>query len=196
MGFKICLDNPECLGYPYNMLIGPKNWQIALHALDEALVDRKMKRDLIVCGGSALLILDVIDRETRDVDVISPDVDIQLKEASLEVAKKLSLPHDWINDGPKNLANELLIDWRKRVDLLFQGRALTLQVLGRIDLIATKIYAFCDREDDFQDVLKLKPNSQELEGVYAWVLERDASAYWPERVDACFARLRKTLYGR
>lgn len=138
------------------------------------------------------MILDVIDRETKDVDVLSPEVDLQLKEASVEVAKKLSLPHDWINDGPKSLENELLNDWRKRLDLLFQGKALTLQVLGRIDLIATKIYAFCDREDDFQDVLKLKPSNQELENV--WVLGRDASAYWPERVDTCFARLRKALY--
>jgi hypothetical protein len=178
------------------MFIGPKNWRVALQALDQALDDRKISRSLIVCGGTALLVLDVIDRETRDIDVICPEVDPDLKEIALEVAKRLSLPHDWINDGPKALAKELIEGWKARVELLFQGKALTLHVLGRIDLIATKVYAFCDREDDYQDVIKLKPTSQELDGIYSWVIDRDTSSYWPERVDSCFARLRRSLHGK
>jgi hypothetical protein len=176
------------------MLIGPKNWQAALQKLDETLLQRNIQRDLIVCGGTALLILDIIDRETRDIDVVSPELDAELKKAATEVARMLSLPDDWINDGPKSLASELLEGWRMRVKPLFQGKALTLHVLGRVDLVATKIYAFCDREDDFQDVLKLKPTTQELDEIYPWVLERDASSFWPERVFTCFARLRKSLH--
>jgi len=162
---------------------------------DQVLLDRKMSRDLIVCGGTALLVLDVIERETRDVDVVSPEVDQDLKDASIEVAKKLSLPHDWINDGPKDLAKDLLVGWKSRIEPLFQGKALTLYVLGRMDLMATKIYAFCDREDDYQDVIKMKPTPQELDEIYPWVMERDASSYWPDRVDSCFARLRRGLHG-
>lgn len=190
------MDNPYCMDYPNIMFIGPKNWKIALQTLDKELENRKAVRDLIVCGGTALLVLDVIDRETRDIDVVCPEVDLELRSAAVAVAKKLLLPHDWINDGPKSLANDLLVGWKERVELIFQGKALTLYALGRVDLLATKVYAFCDREDDYQDVLKLKPTSDELEKVHPWVIERDASPHWPVRVESCFARLRKKLYGK
>ena len=110
----------------------------------------------------------------------------------MDIPYCLGYPHIMLI-GPKSLASELLDGWRERIELLFQGKALNIQVLGRIDLVATKIYAFCNREDDFQDVLKLKPTVQELERIYPWVLERDASSFWPERVDSCFARLRRSL---
>ena len=86
------------------MLIGPENWQQALHALDQALYKQNTHRELIVCGGTALLVLEIIDRETRDIDVVSPELDTEFKKIALEVATQLALPHDWINDGPKSLA--------------------------------------------------------------------------------------------
>jgi hypothetical protein len=178
------------------MLIGPKNWKDALQAVDQILFDQKMTRELVVCGGTALLVMNLIERETRDIDVICPDVDPGLKSIAAEVSKTLSLPEDWINNGPKSLENELLTDWEKRLELIFKGQALTIRALGRIDMIATKIYAFCDREDDYQDVLKLKPTAKELESVFEWVIERDASSYWPERVNSCFERLRRVLHGK
>ncbi len=178
------------------MNIGPNNWMKALQSLDKALTRRRITRELIVCGGTALLLLDVIDRETRDIDVVCPDVDSDLKSAASEVAKELLLPEDWINDGPKDLANDLISGWRDRIELLFKGDSLVLYVLGRIDLLATKVYAFCDREDDYPDVIKLKPTLEELEKIYPWVIERDASPYWPDRVEACFSRLKKRLHGK
>ena len=176
------------------MLIGPKNWHIAVSTLDDILFDLKESRHLVVCGGTALLILDIIQRETRDIDIIVPEVDPILRNVANAVAKKLSLPQDWINDGPKTLADELTTGWRERVQRLYQGKALTIDALGRIDLLATKMYAFCDREDDFQDVINLRPTQSELKQIYPWVMDRDASDLWPNRVASCFKRVEKVLY--
>ncbi len=58
------------------------------------------------------------------------------------------------------------------------------------------MFAFCDREDDLIDLVKMRPSGKELDGIFDWVMERDASVYWPDRVRDCFERLRKRLgYG-
>ena len=161
--------------------------------LDEELSKLGEARTLMVCGGTALIVLKVSDRATRDVDVVEPKIDPALKEIATRVGREFGLEDNWLNDGPSSLATELVNGWRARTVSIFAGRSLELRSLGRGDLLATKLYAFCDREDDFSDVLDLKPSKEELAGLFSWVLARDASSLWPKRVEECFARIRKSF---
>lgn len=169
------------------------NAEQVLVRLDEELVTAGEKRSLIICGGGALIVMKVIERRTRDVDVVAPEIDPLLKKLAVLVGKEFGLSENWLNNGPASLVRDLTTGWQNRTVPVFAGKALELQALGRSDLLATKLYAFCDREDDLDDVLRLKPSKEELDSLFPWVLERDGSAYWPARVEDCFNRLRKKL---
>jgi hypothetical protein len=174
-------------------MLSKKNYTKILKRFDEELIARKEKRSLILCGGSVLIVMDIVDRQTRDVDVVEPELDSTLKEVAKKLATEFGLSENWLNNGPESLRRDLLKNWKKRIVTIFKGKALVLQALGREDLLATKLFAFCDREDDWQDVLKLKPTKDELERLFPWVLERDGSPYWPKRVEDCFKRIKKEM---
>jgi hypothetical protein len=174
-------------------MLEPENTEPVLIRLDEELTKVGEKRSLIICGGGALIVMKVIERRTRDVDVIAPEVDLLLKKLAAQVGKEFGLSDNWLNNGPASLVSDLSAGWQKRTVPVFAGKALELRALGRPDLLATKLYAFCDREDDLDDVLKLRPTNEELEALFPWVLERDGSPYWPKRVEDCFKRLRGKL---
>ncbi len=174
-------------------MLGPENTAETLNELDRELVARGEERTLIACGGGALLAMQIIERQTRDLDVIVPKIDPVLGAAAEAVARKLGLSTNWLNNGPESLTRDLLPGWEERSVPIFKGKALEVRALGRSDLIATKMYAFCDREDDFEDLLRIKPTREELEAIRTWVLERDGSHLWPGRVAECFARLGKAL---
>ena len=62
-------------------------------------------------GGSALNLLGYIDRQTRDVDIIKPEL-FDTKQASIDFAKTLPyLQDDWLNNGPALLDDILPVDW-------------------------------------------------------------------------------------
>ena len=170
-----------------------ENQDAVLKRLDEELGKQGEKRSLIACDGSVLIMMDVTDRGTRDLDVVFPKIDPVLQQAAKRVGSEFGLADNWLNDGPSSLSKELTAGWRSRTVTIFQGDWLELRALDRKDLLATKLYAFCDREDDFDDVVKLKPSHDELNKLMPWVLARDASDLWPERVRSCFSRLRKRL---
>ncbi|MBI3557925.1 MAG: hypothetical protein HY074_16810 [Deltaproteobacteria bacterium] len=165
-----------------------------LEALDQALATARERRDLVVCGGAALLVLNVTDRQTRDVDVLIPKLDPILIAASERIAAKFGLDPTWLNNGPESLVRDLETGWEERTEITYRGKALSIRVLGRRDLIASKLFAFCDRdENDFEDLIKLKPSVSELDLLRQWVLARDASELWPNRVEKCFKRLKLAL---
>ncbi len=172
-------------------MLGPNNQEAVLRRLDEEFTRLGEKRRLFVCGGGALIIMDVIDRRTRDIDVITPKIDPVLKKIAKVIGEEFGLAENWLNDGPASLAKDLTKGWGDRCVAIFKGGCLELLALSREDLLATKLYAFCDREDDFDDVVKMKPTTRELDKLLPWVLQRDASPLWPQRVQACFSRLRK-----
>src|SRR5688572_8140587 len=141
-------------------MLVPSNMDAVLRRLDEELTKLGEKRTLVVCGGSALIVMNVIDRRTRDIDVIAPPIDDGLEKIAKALAKEFGLAENWLNDWPAPLARDLTKGWQSRTVAIFNGKALELRALGREDLLATKLYAFCDREDDFDDVVKLKPTKE------------------------------------
>lgn len=188
------MDNPSVLDYPKYMVLTPKILKPVLDALDQKLEQLNDTRELIVCGGAALLILNVIDRQTRDVDVVTPPLDSVLRQAAEEVRKQFGLEPNWLNNGPESLARDLELGWESRASQIYKGKFLTIKSLARRDLIASKLYAMCDRdESDLDDLVQLKPSFAEIETLREWVLERDASELWPARVEKCLKRLKARL---
>ncbi len=162
-------------------------------ALDHELHTLGLQRDLVICGGAALIAMGVIARETRDVDVLDPLLDAELLEAAKRVGKRLGLAEGWLNNGPRTLVKELPRDWEERCTEVFQGDALLVRSIGRSDLICTKLYAAACRTDDVPDLVRLKPTSAELKFAESWTLERDGSEIWPRIVSECIAEVRRRL---
>jgi hypothetical protein len=159
--------------------------QTALQNLDRALAEMGEKRDLIICGGAALILLRVSARATMDIDVLSPQIDKALALASEKVAVQLGLQDSWLNNGPSDLVKYLEKGWEGRCSLLFNGGSLKVFALSRLDLIRTKFWAACDRVEDIPDIISLQPTTEELDDAVAWTIKLDASEMWPRIVAGC-----------
>ena len=177
------------------MLRGSTGTKDALKAVGEILEAEGHCFAIVVVGGTALNLLGVVDRATRDVDVIAtghpPDASApSLKEppaqlpppldrAATLVAKDLGLDSDWINTGPA-------LQWRQGLPPGLDSRVrwdryagLHVGVVGRRDLVFLKLYAAADSTGPtsvhYQDLLALHPSAQELHDASDWILTQDAS---------------------
>ncbi|MFN7683913.1 MAG: DUF6036 family nucleotidyltransferase [Oligoflexia bacterium] len=145
-------------------------------------------------NNALLLFVEVISRTTRDIDVITPELDPLLQNLANEIGKRYGLASGWLNNGPASLVRELQPGWRDRTTPIYQGEFLVLESLGRSDLLASKLFALCDRdEQDLEDILEMKASWPEIEGWKTWLLERDGSIYWPERVRSRLATLKRKI---
>lgn len=169
----------------------------AIKRFDLYLIEIGLNFEAIIIGGAALNIMDVISRQTKDVDFLDPDIPEEIKKASENFAIKnpdLKLdPKNWMNNGPKALTRDLPKEWRNDLQKIFEGRALRLWTLGRLNLLRTKLYAYADREIDYNDCMALNPTNEELDLCIEWVLAGDLSELWPERVEYIFKKLKKDL---
>lgn len=169
-----------------------------IEAFDAWLAARGLQLDAIVVGGAALALLGVTERQTRDVDVLHPELSPEVTEAARQFAAWLragdvELADDWLNNGPMPLAGVLPAGWALRARESFEGAALRLRVLGRRDLLKTKRFALCDRGTDLPDCIALGPTVEELEEAEPWLAEQDAHPGWPDHVHATLADLRERL---
>jgi hypothetical protein len=161
--------------------------------LDQEMEQAKIERSLIICGGAALITLGWIRRETRDVDVIIPDLDEELLKAAGVVATKLRLREDWLNNVVSPIKFGLPKGWEDRSVPIFEGKALTIKSLGRQDLIATKLLGACDRGDDVADLIAAAITSEELKLAKDWVLKQDGSEIWPQIVEECVSEIERQI---
>ncbi|MEY4549066.1 MAG: hypothetical protein RL685_5261 [Pseudomonadota bacterium] len=169
-----------------------------LEYFDGFLEARGLRLNAIVVGGSALVLIGIIDRPTRDVDVLHPDLPPQIAEASrafaLEMRQRgVELADTWLNNGPSSLSKVLPDGWRLRAQPAFSGRALVLETLGRTDLLKTKLFALCDRGTDLADCIAFSPTAEELEEALPWVAQQDANALWPSHVEQTMRDLGRRL---
>lgn len=165
-----------------------------LHELGEWLeYDEVGPLDLLVCGGSAMALLQLNDRTTRDVDVLglwdSNLIEVtcvdEFPENVTECIRRVAQDHPdlqgmgehWVNLGPRDLARQGLPDgYKNRLKAMPFGRRglLTLHLLDRKDLIALKLYAAADRfstrqEIHLDDLRRLKGTFEELDDALNWV---------------------------
>ncbi|HCF57692.1 MAG TPA: hypothetical protein DFS52_06825 [Myxococcales bacterium] len=169
-----------------------------IEAFDAWLAARSLRLEAIVVGGFALALLGVTDRQTRDVDILQPELPEEIALAAREFAAHLraqgvELADDWLNNGPTQLADVLPEGWSRRVRLALEGAALRLTVLGRADLLKTKLFALCDRGTDLADCIALAPTAEELQQSEPWLAIQDANPMWPDHVHATLDDLRRRL---
>lgn len=169
-----------------------------IEAFDTWLASRSLHLEAIVVGGSALVLLGVTDRQTRDVDVLYPQLSEEIAQAAQEFAAELrgadvELADDWLNNGPMQLGALLPNGWRQRIQMAFSGSALILNTLGRRDLLKTKLFALCDRGTDLADCLALAPTTAELADAEPWLSRQDAHVHWPDHVRASLEDLGRRL---
>jgi hypothetical protein len=159
-----------------------------LSVLGEQLAALGQRFELVVVGGSGLLALGLIERSTRDVDILALRSGDELASArplppSLEVARDrvardFSLPTDWLNPGPTALLEFGLPEgFLDRLDRRDYGDALTVYLASRYDQIHFKLYALVDRgpgkhEDDLR---ALSPTKAELLAAARWSRLHDPS---------------------
>jgi len=186
---KECIDLYSILGYSLYM-----NIQDTLKMLDQELKETT-GRELFVCGGAAMQAMGAWERVTYDIDTIMPKIDEELLAAARRVAVKLGLSQDWLNNGPDSLLQELERGWRDRVVEMYHGENLSVYSLGKMDLLKTKLWATCDRMEDIEDILFLSPTKEELLEAKQWVLQRDASDFWPEIIEEAMREIERRKNG-
>ncbi len=171
-----------------------KGVETILSALGEQLGEIASKPlELLVCGGSALNVLGLVQRATKDVDVlayvnrntegevsfISADpLNENLITASKKVARDFNLTENWLNAGPASATDLGLPDGiLKRVKTRQYGQKLTIHFMGRYDQIHFKLYAAVDQGagKHFDDLLALNPTPDELEQAARWSMTHDVS---------------------
>jgi len=148
------------------------------------------KISIVVCGGTALFVLDLVSRTTKDVDVLGL-VDEKKGEISYlrkfpdwflkssdTVARDFNLPDDWINLGPaEQIKSGLPEGLFKRLTKKKYGKFLDVYFISRIDQIFFKLYASLDRGGyHVDDLWELSPSKKELLNASRWVLTQDMSA--------------------
>lgn len=164
---------------------------------------------LVVIGGAALAALGLIQRTTKDVDVLGEanikngkvlirkmkDFPDFLKKAASKVQRDFNLPEDWLNLGPASqLDLGLPPGFETRLVEKRYGKHLTVYFASRLDLIYLKLFAAIDRGGyHIQDLLELNPSEEEIEMAAKWVLTQDVS---PEFRSLLKDFLRKHGYGK
>ena len=147
--------------------------------------------EMVVCGGSALILTGMVPRTTKDVGIvalirsgalISPaPLPRALCQAAQEVAEDLALDQNWLNNGPSRGEGGLfqmgLPDgFADRLTSETHGDHLVVHFVGRLDQIYFKLYASVDRGGyHIEDLRSLEPTSDELEAACRWCMTHDVS---------------------
>jgi hypothetical protein len=165
-----------------------------IEAFDIHLAGLDLRLDAVLIGGSALALLGITTRPTRDFDILVPDLSPAIVDAARDFARAqrrvgVDLGADWLNTGTRQVAELLPGGWQTRLQVAFVGRALGLNTRGRADLLKTKLFALCDRGTDLLDRVALHPTADELEEAPPWLTMQDANAEWPTHVRATMADL-------
>ncbi len=169
-----------------------------VEAFERHLAGLELRFETVVIGGSALALLGVTTRQTRDFDILAPEIPAAITEAARSFAKAQRslgnvLVDDWLNNGPMQLAEILPPGWELRVRMAFEGQALVLRTLGRDDLLKTKLFALSDRGTDLADCVALGPTAAELEAARHWLEAQDGNPDWPAHVRTTLEDLARRL---
>jgi hypothetical protein len=153
--------------------------------------------EIVVCGGAAMNILGYVRRTTEDVDVIAfidtaqdgkkhlikaTPMRSELIQAAQEVARDFNLKENWFNSAAASVMDFGLPEGLlERTESRSYGKNLIVHFLTRFDQIHFKLYAAVDRGGKHvDDLLALKPNSEELQKAAQWSMTHDVSEGYRE----------------
>ena len=143
--------------------------------------------EIVVCGGSALIATGLVPRTTQDVDIValiqsnvlidSEPLPDYLLNAADNVGTILSLPADWLNNGPASqFQMGLPPGFQERLTTVVVGKKLTVHYIGRYDQIFFKTFASADRGGyHVSDLKALNPAEDELIAAAKWCITQDTS---------------------
>jgi hypothetical protein len=174
--------------------ITPTSVDVVLAALGEQLASRGERFELVVIGGSALLALGLVERSTRDVDIVGLHSEGNLDKAKplpdgLAAARDLvgrdfSLEPDWLNSGPTDFLDfELPRGFFDRLARRDYGSALVVYFASRLDQVHFKLYAAVDESRPGKheaDLQALEPTEAELIAAARWTRLHDPSEGYAE----------------
>jgi hypothetical protein len=170
--------------------LGKDMLEQALTLLAEKLeFDRAEAASLVVCGGSSLIAMGLVNRTTKDVDVLavmddqgrllsSDPLPEAVIRAVAEIARQLDLDAKWLNGGPTDLLKWGLPDgFQARLTERNYGSRLTIWYISRLDQIHFKVFAAADAGPGrhLNDLLALSPDKDELLAAARWALTQDSS---------------------
>jgi predicted nucleotidyltransferase len=112
----------------------------ALELISKELEDDENLHQLVIAGGAALVLLYGARESTKDVDVVLTDRVV--RKAARQVANRLGLPEDWLNDGAKGYAHGMSLG-----EVVFQAGNLVVRTLAPPQLLAMKLSAWRDDLD-------------------------------------------------
>ena len=143
--------------------------------------------EIVVCGGSALIATGLVPRTTQDVDIValiqsnvlidSEPLPDYLINAADNVGTILSLPADWLNNGPASqFQMGLPPGFQERLTTVVVGKKLTVHYIGRYDQIFFKTFASANRGGyHVSDLKALNPAEDELIAAAKWCITQDTS---------------------
>jgi len=160
----------------------------ALTVLGQLLADRGLHFEIVAIGGGGLLLLGLIDRSTKDLDLVAlmknrelisaNPLPLLLIKAAEDVGKALDLGKDWLNIGPSSLMEMGLPSGFMQRLHIRKYKGLTLYLADRFDQICFKLYASVDQgpqSKHFADLIAIKPTTDELLQAKDWCLSQDVS---------------------
>jgi len=163
-------------------MIDNKNLNLLFEELNKALEFQGEKRNFVIYGGAALISLNITNRATVDIDVFRPKLDPILREIIKEVGSRLMLGEYWVNSTGNAFVSELPKGWQKRTTQIYNGNNLEVRTLGRVDLIFTKVLAELDRQEDWIDLVSLRPLPSELKEIKQHLLDLEDNQEWKNKV--------------
>lgn len=169
--------------------ITPQRADALLSALGEQIAGRGERYELVVIGGSALLALGLVERTTKDVDIVAVRSEAGLdnadplppglRAAGDLVARDFELQAEWLNPGPAGLLTFGLPEgFADRLERRDYGAGLVVHFSSRYDQIHFKLYAAVDQGPGKheQDLRALAPTEAELIAAARWSRTQDPSA--------------------
>ena len=108
---------------------------------------------------------------TADIDLLTP-IPEAIEVASREFAKFKGLSENWFNNQVVNLRDSIPWGWQSDLRLVFEGQALKLSSISRHNLIKMKMFAYCDRQIDYEDLEAMKPATGEFKSAEEWILSK------------------------
>lgn len=174
----------------------------ALTAVGDLLEERKHRLEVVAIGGGSLLLLGLIERPTKDLDLVAIKVGetlvkpipmpAALSEAAADVGKVMKLPTDWLNAGPAAMLDLGLPEGFLERTIRREYAGLVIYLASRYDQICFKLYAAADdspRGKHFADLRQLAPTSDELRRAAAWTVTHDPSDGFRSILDQVLAAL-------
>jgi hypothetical protein len=174
----------------------------ALITLGKLLRDKNLDYQVVAIGGGGLLLMGLMIRTTKDLDLVAlvdkgefisaKPLPAPLIQAIEEVAVAFNMSKDWINTGPSDLlALGLPKGFKSRMRTISYG-GLTLHLAGRFDQICFKLYATVDQgptSKHYADLKHLKPNKHELAEAKQWCITHDTSEDFFKELEAVINEL-------